>query len=80
MRDFMENNQQSVSFEQAINELEEIIKKLEEGRLPLEEAVISFERGTELKKICEEKLKNAQLKIEMLNSEQVESYSSSKSE
>lgn len=55
------------TFEQALTELEEIIKKLEDGRLPLEDAVKAFERGSELKKICEEKLKNAQLKIEMLS-------------
>ena len=55
-----------LSYEQAVVELEEIIKKLEDGKLPLEEAVKAFERGTELRKICEEKLKNAQLKIEIL--------------
>lgn len=55
------------TFEQALAELEEIIKKLEDGRLPLEDAVKAFEKGSELKKICEEKLKNAQLKIEMLS-------------
>ncbi len=55
------------TFEQALTELEEIIKKLEDGKLPLEDAVKAFERGSELKKICEEKLKNAQLKIEMLS-------------
>jgi len=55
------------TFEQALSELEEIIKKLEDGKLPLEDAVKAFERGSELKKICEEKLKNAQLKIEMLS-------------
>ena len=56
-----------LTFEQAVVELEEIIKKLEDGKMPLEEAVKAFERGSELKKICEEKLKNAQLKIEMLS-------------
>ena len=56
-----------LTFEQAVVELEEIIKKLEDGRMPLEDAVKAFERGSELKKICEEKLKNAQLKIEMLS-------------
>ena len=56
-----------ITFEQALAELEEIIKKLEDGKLPLEDAVKAFERGSELKKICEEKLKNAQLKIEMLS-------------
>ncbi|MDO4974781.1 MAG: exodeoxyribonuclease VII small subunit [Alphaproteobacteria bacterium] len=55
------------TFEQALAELEEIIKKLEDGKLPLEDAVKAFEKGSELKKICEEKLKNAQLKIEMLS-------------
>ncbi len=55
------------TFEQALTELEEIIKKLEDGKLPLEDAVKAFERGSELKKVCEEKLKNAQLKIEMLS-------------
>ncbi len=56
-----------LTFEQAVVELEEIIKKLEDGKMPLEDAVKAFERGSELKKICEEKLKNAQLKIEMLS-------------
>jgi exodeoxyribonuclease VII small subunit len=56
-----------LTFEQAAAELEEIIKKLEDGRMPLEDAVKSFERGSYLKKLCEDKLKNAQLKIEMLS-------------
>lgn len=58
---------EELSFEQAVVELEEIIKKLEDGKMPLEEAVKAFERGTTLKKLCEDKLKNAQLKIEMLS-------------
>lgn len=64
----MEN--ENISFEDAIVELETIIKKLEEGKMPLEEAVKAFEQGNKLKKICEKKLKDAQLKIEMLSSEQ----------
>jgi len=62
---------EELSFEQAVVELEEIIKKLEDGKMPLEEAVKAFERGSELRKICEEKLKNAQLKIEMLSDKDV---------
>jgi exodeoxyribonuclease VII small subunit len=50
-----------------MQEFEEIVKKLEDGKMPLEEAVKAFERGSELKKICESKLKDAQLKIEMLS-------------
>lgn len=60
----------NISFENALTELETIIKKLEEGKLPLEDAVKAFERGNTLKKICEEKLKDAQLKIDMLSSDQ----------
>ncbi|MDR2598280.1 MAG: exodeoxyribonuclease VII small subunit [Holosporales bacterium] len=59
-----------MTFEQAISELEEIIRKLEDGRIPLEEAVKAFERGSELKKFCEAKLKEAQLKIEILSEEE----------
>ncbi|MDR3224167.1 MAG: exodeoxyribonuclease VII small subunit [Holosporales bacterium] len=56
-----------LTFEQAVNELEEIIKKLEDGNLPLEDAVRAFERGSELRRICEGKLKDVQLKIEMMS-------------
>ncbi len=56
-----------LTFEQAVVELEAIIKKLEDGRMPLEDAVKAFERGSELKKICEKKLKDAQLKIDILS-------------
>lgn len=55
---------EELSFEQAVTELENIIKKLEDGKIPLEEAVQAFETGTQLRKLCETKLKNAQLKIE----------------
>jgi exodeoxyribonuclease VII small subunit len=64
---------EEITFENAITELETIINKLEEGKLPLESAVSTFERGTYLKKICEEKLKDAQLKIEMLSNKGEES-------
>ncbi|GHT88166.1 hypothetical protein FACS1894113_0010 [Alphaproteobacteria bacterium] len=55
-----------ITFEQAMIELEGIVKKLEEGKMLLDDAVKSFERGSELKKICEEKLESARLKIEFL--------------
>jgi exodeoxyribonuclease VII small subunit len=53
-----------ITFEEALKELEDIIGRLESGNMLLEEAVKAFERGSELKEICEGKLKNAQLKIE----------------
>ena len=57
---------QKITFEQAMAELDDIVRKLENGQIPLEEAVKTYERGMELKKICEEKLNAAELKIEKL--------------
>jgi exodeoxyribonuclease VII small subunit len=56
-----------LTFEQAISELEEIVKALECGKMPLADAVKAFEKGAELRKFCEQKLKDAQLKIETLS-------------
>ena len=58
---------QKLSFEQAITQLENLIKTLEDGKLPLEEAVKAFEQGNQLRKLCKEKLENAQLKIEEIS-------------
>lgn len=58
---------QSISFEEALSELEALVKKLEDGKLPLEEAVSAYERGTFLKSYCEEKLSSAKTKIEQIN-------------
>lgn len=61
-------NSQTISFEEALNELETLVKKLEDGKLSLEEAVSSYERGTYLKLYCEEKLSSAKIKIDQINS------------
>ena len=57
---------ESLSFEDALHELEEIVKSLETGKAPLEESITAYERGTELKKHCEKKLRDAQAKIEKI--------------
>ena len=44
-------------FEEAMRDLERIVMELEDGRFSLEEAIKAFEKGTELKKICENKIK-----------------------
>jgi exodeoxyribonuclease VII small subunit len=43
-----------MTFEAAIEELETIVKRLEDGKVPLEESVTIYERGEALKKRCEE--------------------------
>ncbi len=53
-------------FERAIEELETIVKKLEEGKVPLEESVAIYERGELLKKRCEELLAQAEARVEKI--------------
>ena len=58
-----EENISEISFEKAMAELEEVINKLEYGEVPLEDSIKLYERGAELKKICEAKLKEAEQKV-----------------
>ena len=53
-------------FERAIEELETIIKRLEEGKVPLEESVAIYERGEALKQRCEELLRAAEGRVEKI--------------
>jgi len=55
-----------LSFEEALAELEQIVKRLEEGRGLLDEAVDSYERGALLKKHCEDKLNEAQGRVDKI--------------
>lgn len=58
--------EENISFEEALKELEEIVKKIDNGQESLEMAVNSFERGILLKNHCEKKLKEARLKIKKI--------------
>ena len=53
-------------FEAAIDELETIVKRLEEGKVPLEESVVIYERGEALKRRCEELLRLAEARVEKI--------------
>lgn len=64
MTDQQSTKEITLSFEAALKELEEIVRKMESGQVPLEEAIAFYERGTELRERCEGLLKSAQLKIE----------------
>ena len=54
-------------FEAAIAELESIVKKLEEGDLPLEQSLALYERGVQLSRFCHARLEDAERRIELLN-------------
>lgn len=56
----------ALSFEDALTELERIVRQLEEGRGKLDDAISSYERGTALKRHCEAKLREAQAKIDRI--------------
>lgn len=62
----MQKEVKNTSFEDALKELESIVQKLESGQVKLEEAVAAYEKGVRMQKVCEEKLKEAQMKVEKL--------------
>ena len=67
-----QNNNQSeidvgqVSFERAIEELESIVRRLEDGKVPLEESVAIYERGEALKRRCEDLLRQAEARVQKI--------------
>ncbi|HTM62447.1 MAG TPA: exodeoxyribonuclease VII small subunit [Burkholderiales bacterium] len=57
------------SFEQALAELEKIVKKMEGGDLTLEQALATHKRGLELAKFCQQRLEAAQQQVKVLEGE-----------
>ena len=58
---------QDLSFEESLEKLEEIVNKLENGDVPLDDAIEEFKNAMDLVKICNDKLKNSTLMNEMVN-------------
>ena len=58
--------EQELNFEESLEQLEEIVKKLEVGDVPLDNAIEEFNKAMKLSKICDEKLKNAEEAITKL--------------
>ncbi len=54
------------TFESSLDELEKIVKKLEDGDLPLEESLKLFEDGVKLSRDCRDRLTKAERRIEVL--------------
>jgi exodeoxyribonuclease VII small subunit len=55
-----------ISFEDALSRLEAIVESMESGEVPLADLLAKFEEGNKLLKVCESRLKEAELKIEVL--------------
>lgn len=61
-----DTKKKEMSFEENLSKLEEIVKKLESGDVPLDNAIAEFTEAMKLAKICDEKLKNAEEAITKL--------------
>ena len=59
----------SLSFEEALNQLTQLVEKLESGQLPLEESVTAFETGVQLTRRCESLLDAAEQRLQVLNTQ-----------
>jgi exodeoxyribonuclease VII small subunit len=71
-RDMAETNHADVkklTFERAIEELETIVKRLEDGKVPLEESVAIYERGEALKRRCDDLLRQAEARVDKITTD-----------
>ena len=57
---------EKMSFEEALKALEEVVGQLEGGQVPLEQSIALYERGDALKKHCEARLGEAELKVQKI--------------
>jgi len=64
-----------LSFEKALEELEALVARMEDGKLPLEESLAAYQRGAELVKFCESKLTDAQARIAILDGDTLRDFS-----
>ena len=55
-----------LNFEGAMDRLEKLVEQMESGKLPLEDLIVRYEEGMNLVKICQERLANAEQKIEII--------------
>jgi len=55
-----------LNFEGAMDRLEKIVEQMESGKLPLDDLIVRYEEGMNLVKICQQRLANAERKIEII--------------
>ena len=67
-----------LSFEKALEELEGLVARMEDGKLPLEESLAAYQRGAELIKFCESRLSDAQARIAILDGEALKDFTPDK--
>ena len=65
---------ETLTFEKALEELERLIARMEDGKLPLEESLAAYQRGAELIRFCESKLADAQARVAILDGEALKDF------
>ena len=63
-----------MSFEKALEELEALVSRMEDGKLPLEESLEAYQRGAELIKACQAKLADAQARVAILEGTELRDF------
>ncbi|MEK4511666.1 exodeoxyribonuclease VII small subunit [Paenibacillus anaericanus] len=58
--------EKQINFEDAMNQLEDVVSQLENGDVPLEKAIDLFQKGMQLSQLCSQKLAQVERKIEMI--------------
>lgn len=56
----------SINFETALGELEDIVSRMEKGDMPLEDSLAAFEKGIQLTRLCQTALKDAEQRVAIL--------------
>jgi exodeoxyribonuclease VII small subunit len=64
----------AITFEKALEELDALVARMEDGKLPLEESLAAYQRGAELIKFCESKLSDAQARIAILDGDTLRDF------
>ncbi len=66
-----EKNSESLNFESAMSELENLVAKIEAGNLSLEESLKEFEKGIKLSRVCQKALTSAEQRVKVLSGDGV---------
>lgn len=61
-----DNSMSELSFEEAMTQLEQVVQRLEDGEVPLEQAISLYQEGIKLSKLCHEKLQTVEKKMDQV--------------
>ncbi len=65
----------AASFEEAVNELKQLVARMEAGELPLEASVAAYQRGAELVKFCAAQLEKVEVEVKVLEGDMLKPFS-----